>query len=44
MAAQLAHGGGRPVAGADGEDLRITCTVPTGGLVRVLVSYHKIES
>lgn len=25
--------------GADGDDLRFTCTVPTGGSVRVLVSY-----
>jgi hypothetical protein len=30
--------------GADGEDLRITCSVPTGGEVRVLVSYYTIES
>lgn len=30
--------------GADGEDLRITCEVPTTGSVRVLVSYYTIES
>jgi hypothetical protein len=30
--------------GADGEDLRITCTVPTTGSIRVLVTYYTIES
>lgn len=30
--------------GADGEDLRIDCEVPTTGSVRVLVSYYTIES
>jgi hypothetical protein len=30
--------------GADGEDLRITSTVPTGGTIDVVVSYFTIES
>lgn len=30
--------------GADGEDLRITSEAPTGGSIRVLVSYFTIES
>lgn len=30
--------------GADGEDLRITCEVPTTGSIRILVSYYTIES
>ena len=30
--------------GTDGDDLRVTCEVPTGGSVRVLVSYFTIES
>jgi hypothetical protein len=30
--------------GADGEDLRTTCEVPTGGSIRILVSYYTIES
>lgn len=30
--------------GADGEDLRIDCEVPTTGSVRVLVTYYTIES
>jgi hypothetical protein len=30
--------------GADGEDLRITSTVPTTGSVRVVVKYHTVES
>lgn len=30
--------------GADNEDLRITCGAPTGGSLRVLVSYYTIES
>lgn len=30
--------------GADNEDLRITCGVPTTGSVRVLVSYYTVES
>jgi hypothetical protein len=29
--------------GADGEDLRITCAAPTGGSIRVLVSYYTVE-
>ena len=30
--------------GADGEDLRITSEVPTGGSLRILVTYYTIES
>jgi hypothetical protein len=30
--------------GADGEDLRYTCGAPTGGSIRILVSYYTIES
>lgn len=30
--------------GGDGEELRITCDAPTGGSLRVLVSYFTIES
>jgi hypothetical protein len=30
--------------GADGEDLRITSEVPTGGSIRVLTAYYTIES
>ena len=30
--------------GADGEDLRTTLTVPTGGSIRLLVSYFTIDS
>lgn len=30
--------------GADNEDLRVTSSVPTGGSLRVLVSYYTIES
>lgn len=30
--------------GADGEDLRMTCQTPTGGSLRVIVSYYTIES
>lgn len=37
-------GGGMLGFGADGSDLRITCDVPTGGSIRVLVSYYTIES
>lgn len=37
-------GSGTLGVGADNEDLRITCGVPTTGSVRVLVSYHTIES
>lgn len=33
-------GAGMIGVGADNEDLRITCEVPTGGSVRVLVSYY----
>ena len=31
-------------AGADGEDLRATCEVPTGGSIDILVSYFTVES
>ena len=37
-------GGGILGIGADGEDLRITSEVPTGGSIRILVSYYTIES
>ena len=37
-------GGGILGVGADGEDLRFTAEVPTGGSGRVLVSYYTIES
>ena len=42
----LARGSGHGMVGvgADGEDLRVTCTVPTGGSVRVLTSFYTIES
>lgn len=30
--------------GADNEDLRYTCGAPTGGSIRILVSYYTIES
>lgn len=30
--------------GADNEDLRVTCGAPTGGSLRVLVSYYTIDS
>lgn len=30
--------------GGDGEDLRITCEVPTTGSIRIIVSYYTIES
>jgi len=30
--------------GADGDDLRVTCGAPTGGSLRILVSYYTIES
>jgi hypothetical protein len=30
--------------GADGADLRVTCGAPTGGSLRILVSYYTIES
>ena len=38
------NGSGILGVGADGEDLRITCEVPTTGSIRVLVSYYTIES
>lgn len=38
------NGSGILGAGADGEDLRITSEVPTGGSLRILVSYFTIES
>lgn len=37
-------GGGILGIGADNEDLRITSDVPTGGALRILVSYYTIES
>lgn len=38
------NGAGIVGVGADGEDLRITSEVPTGGSLRVVVSYFTIES
>jgi hypothetical protein len=38
------NGGGILGIGGDGEDLRVTSEVPTGGALRVLVSYFTIES
>lgn len=38
------NGGGIIGIGADNEDLRITCEVPTGGSIRVKVTYYTIES
>lgn len=32
-----------PVAGADGEDFRFTCAVPTGGSIEVVTKYFTIE-
>jgi hypothetical protein len=37
-------GSGIRGVGADDADLRFTCEVPTGGALRVLVSYYTIES
>lgn len=37
-------GAGMLGVGADNEDLRITCSVPTTGSVRALVSYYTVES
>lgn len=37
-------GSGIIAIGADNEDLRITCGAPTGGSLRVLVSYYTVES
>lgn len=37
-------GSGIVAIGADNEDLRITCGAPTGGSLRVLVSYYTIET
>ena len=44
--ARVARGDGSGIlgVGADGEDLRFTCEVPTGGSIRYLVSYYTIES
>lgn len=38
------NGSGILGVGADNEDLRITCGVPTTGSIRILVSYYTIES
>ena len=38
------NGSGIIGIGTDGQDLRITCEVPTGGSARVLVNYFTIES
>jgi hypothetical protein len=38
------NGGGILGIGADNEDLRITCTVPTTGSIRVKVTYYTIET
>lgn len=38
------NGGGILGVGGDGEDIRITCDVPTSGSIRVLVTYYTIES
>jgi hypothetical protein len=40
----LGNGAGMLGVGADGEDLRVTCEVPTTGSIRVLVTYFTIES
>ena len=39
-------GGGSGILGigADGEDIRYTCSVPTSGSVAVIVSYYTVES
>lgn len=39
-------GGGSGIlgVGADGEDLRVTCSVPTGGSIDVAASFYSIES
>lgn len=37
-------GAGIVAVGGDGEDLRVTCGAPTGGSLRLLVSYYLIES
>lgn len=37
-------GAGMLGVGADGEDLRLTCEVPTGGSLRILVSYYVVPS
>lgn len=42
--ASRGDGGGILGVGADNEDLRITCEVPTGGSIDVLTSYFTIES
>jgi len=38
------NGGGIIGTGADGEDLRVTCEVPTSGSIDIEVSYYTIES
>lgn len=42
----ISRGSGSSIlgVGADGEDLRITSEVPTGGSIRILVSYYTVES
>jgi len=42
----ISRGSGSSILGAgeDGEDLRITSEVPTGGSIRILVSYYTIDS
>jgi hypothetical protein len=41
---QRGDGSGILGVGGDGEELRITCEVPTGGTLGVSVSYYTIES
>jgi len=38
------NGSGIVGVGADNEDLRVTCAVPTGGSLRVIATYYTIES
>lgn len=40
----MGNGGGILGVGADGEDLRITSEVPTGGSIDVVTTYFEIES
>jgi len=40
----MGNGGGILGIGADGEDLRLTSEVPTGGSIDVVVTYYLIES
>lgn len=41
---QLGNGSAIVAVGADGEDLRVTCTDPVAGNVRITYSYYTIES